>query len=181
MTSFITSGVAGDPEQGLVDGQRAQDFGGGWVGWKLGPEGGVLRAAVGAGAEEQAGAAGGELVEVRRVRAEGPVGAVGDKGKVVGDGGAHARAVFELVVPDAVEARGEQEADRGEHVEVEERVAVGASEVSSWGKLPSAAIWARRVLVRKRWRRSSAGLLFGFGGGAFGRGEQRVGRDLKQP
>ena len=36
----------------------------------------------------------------------------------------HAGAVLEFVVPDALEAGGEEEADGGEHVEVEEGVAV---------------------------------------------------------
>ena len=78
------------------------------------PEGGVLGLLVGAGAEEQAGAATGQLVEVGGVGAEGPLGAVGDEGEVVGDGGAHAGAIVEPAVPDAVEAGGEQEADGGE-------------------------------------------------------------------
>ncbi len=62
----------------------------------------------------------GELSEVGDVGAVGPCSAMGDEGEVVGDGDAHAGAVLELVVPDALEAGGEQVADAGEHIEIEE-------------------------------------------------------------
>src|SRR5947209_6562661 len=45
-------------------------------------------------------------------------------GKVAGDSDAHAWVVLELVVPDALEARGEQVADASEHIQIEERVTV---------------------------------------------------------
>jgi hypothetical protein len=55
----------------------------------------------------------------------GPCSAMEDEGEVTGDGDAHARAVLEFVLPDAFETGGEQVADGGEHVEIEEREAIG--------------------------------------------------------
>ena len=55
----------------------------------------------------------------------GPCPAMEDEGEVAGDGDAHARAVLEFVLPDAFETGGEQVADGGEHVEIEEREAIG--------------------------------------------------------
>jgi len=116
----------GDPEKGLAEGIGAADLGG--CGVRDGREGlplfGVLGVAVGAAGEEEADAAAGEVGEVGGIGGVGPGGSVGDEWGVEGDGGSHARAVLELVVPDALEAGGEEIAGGAEEVEVEEGVAV---------------------------------------------------------
>jgi hypothetical protein len=60
-----------------------------------------------------------------------------DEGEVARDGDAHAGAVLEFVIPDALEAGGEEIAGGGEHVEVEEReaVRVGGGEFAGEGTL----------------------------------------------
>lgn len=54
----------------------------------------------------------------------GPRSAILDEGEVAGDDDAHAGAVLEFVVPDALEWGGEQKTDGGEHIQIEEGVAV---------------------------------------------------------
>ena len=95
------------------------EFGDGGVRGEGLPECGVLGAVVRAGGEEQAGWPDGERGEVGCVGAEGPCAAVLDVGEEACYDGAHAGAVLKLVVPDALEAGGEQEAGGGEHIQVE--------------------------------------------------------------
>jgi len=127
----------GDPEEGLAEGIGAADLGGGGVGdgrERL-PLFGVLGVAIGAAGEEEAGAATGQVGEVGGVGGVGPGGAVGDEGGVEGDGGAEAGAVLELVVPDALEAGGEEVAGGAEEVEIKEGVAVGVGGGDLLGEL----------------------------------------------
>src|SRR5216683_2344063 len=117
--------LACDPEQGLANREGTLELWDRGIGWQRLPEIGVLRSAVGAGGEEQTGWANGQIGEVGGVGFVGPCSAIEDEGKVTSDGGAHAGAVLQLVVPRALESSGEQVADGGEHVQVEEGEAIG--------------------------------------------------------
>ena len=116
---------ASDPEEGLADGKGAENGGVGWVGVEGAPEGGVVGAEVGAGGEEEGGAAAGEVVEEVGVCAVGPGVAAFDEGDVARHGDVEAGAILQLVLPECFKAGGEEIAGGGEEVEVEEGVAVG--------------------------------------------------------
>lgn len=85
---------AGDPEKRLTDGEGALKLWDGGVGWEGPPEVGVFGTAVGAGGEEQAGWADGEIVEVGGIGPVRPGSAIEDEGEVARDGDAHAGAVL---------------------------------------------------------------------------------------
>ena len=78
----------------MADGEGALEFGDGGVGGQGLPEGCVLGAGVGAGGEEEGGAAQGQVAKVAVVRAVGPGSAVEEVGDVVGEDDAHAGAVL---------------------------------------------------------------------------------------
>lgn len=126
---------AGDPENGLADGEAAEDGGVFWVGVEGAPEGGVLGPTVGASGEEQGGAAARKIVEEAGVGGVGPGAAILDKDGVTGDGDAEAGTVLKLDSPKAFEASGEEVAGGAEEIEVEEgvAVAVGAGELVGEG------------------------------------------------
>ncbi len=71
---------SGDPEQGLTDGEVADDLGNGWVGVEALPDGDVLRLVIGEAGEEQSWVADGEVVPVFDVVRVGPLGFVVDEG-----------------------------------------------------------------------------------------------------
>ena len=143
--------------------------------------GGVLRALVGARREEQAGAAAREFCEQVVIRAEGPQAAVGDEGKWRRDGRPHTWPILQLVVPDAFEARGEQQADAGEHVEIEQRITVGrwgtefVLEHALGGDLPAQGDGAE-VMTEV-----GEGGVLGAGDVALGDGQVGKGGGLQQP
>src|SRR5947209_11175082 len=114
-----------DPKQRFVDGNCALDLRGGGIGSEGFPDRGVLGALVRSRSEEQGWPAAGQVLEKAYVCTVRPFGGVLDVGSVVGHGDAHAWAVLELVVPDALKARGQELANAGQHVQVEKRVAVG--------------------------------------------------------
>ena len=92
---FVALSVgSGDPQQGLADGEDALEFRDGGVGWQGLPEIGVLRSAVCASAEEQAGWADGQVVEVGGVCSVRPGAAIEDEGVVTREDDAHAWSVL---------------------------------------------------------------------------------------
>lgn len=95
-----------------------------WIGWKPLPELGVLGPGIGPCGQEKARAAARKLFEVAKICFVGPGTAVFDEREMAGDGRAHAGAVLQLELPNALETGGEQITDPAEHVEIEERVAV---------------------------------------------------------
>ena len=114
----------GDPEDGLADGEAAHNVRLGWVRVEGAPERNVVGLSVGAAGEDQRRAAAGKQLEVSGVSGERPLFAAADVHGVASDDGAHARTVLKFVIPDALKPRGKQDADSGQQIEIEERVAV---------------------------------------------------------
>lgn len=71
---------SGDPEQGLADGEVADDLGDGGIGVEAFPYGDVLGLVVGEAGEDQRGVADGEVVPVFDVVRVGPLALVVDEG-----------------------------------------------------------------------------------------------------
>ena len=84
------------------------------VGLERLPKFGVLRPVIGTGREEQTGRADGKIIKMSRISPIRPRAAVENVRKKPRDNGAHAGTILQLIVPDALETGGEQNADSGQ-------------------------------------------------------------------
>ena len=123
-----------NPKKRLTDRKRVLKFRDGRVGFKSLPEFGVLRPVVCPGCKQQARRPNGKVLKVSRISSIRPGAAIANVGIEPRDHGAHPWPVLKLELPDALETGGEQNADPGEHVEIEERVAIGVRRGEFMGK-----------------------------------------------
>src|SRR5260370_21854435 len=112
--------LACDPEKGVGNRKGTLELWERGIGRQCFPEVGVLRTAVGASREEQAGWSNREIGEAGGVGFVGPCSPIEDERKVMRDGDTHAGTVLQLIVPGSLEARGEQFTCGCEHVQLEE-------------------------------------------------------------